>query len=216
MKHAAPLVHVVLLGDSILDNAAYTRGKPDVASHLRDLLGPDRRVTLFAVDGSVCRDIAAQVKRVPRDATHLALAVGGNDALGHFDLLDQPARRSGDVLDLFAARLGEFEAGYRRALAAVTALQLPTVACTIYDGSFEGPEGKRARTAVALFDDVILRSALEAGVDAVELRRVCTEPEDYANPIEPSGRGGRRIAEAIGRALGLLGDPARRSVVSAG
>jgi hypothetical protein len=38
---------------------------------------------------------------------------------------------------------------------------------------------------------------------AIDLRLVCTEPADYANPIEPSGRGGLKIAGAIARSLGL-------------
>jgi len=38
----------------------------------------------------------------------------------------------------------------------------------------------------------------------VDLRLVCTEPSDYANPIEPSGSGGAKIARAIVASLGLL------------
>jgi hypothetical protein len=45
--------HVVLLGDSILDNAAYTGGRPAVIDHLQDLLGIGWKASLLAVDGSV-------------------------------------------------------------------------------------------------------------------------------------------------------------------
>jgi hypothetical protein len=41
---------------------------------------------------------------------------------------------------------------------------------------------------------------------AIELRHVCTEPADYANPIEPSVRGGAKIARAIARAVGADAD----------
>jgi hypothetical protein len=37
----------------------------------------------------------------------------------------------------------------------------------------------------------------------IDLRLVCTEPADYANPIEPSSGGGEKIARAIVTALGL-------------
>ena len=30
---------------------------------------------------------------------------------------------------------------------------------------------------------------------------ICTEAADYANPIEPSGHGGQKIAQAIARCL---------------
>jgi hypothetical protein len=34
-------------------------------------------------------------------------------------------------------------------------------------------------------------------IDLIELRLVCSSPADYANDIEPSTRGGERIAKAI-------------------
>jgi hypothetical protein len=34
---------------------------------------------------------------------------------------------------------------------------------------------------------------------------VCNEPDDYANPIEPSSHGGAKIARAITRAVQLPG-----------
>jgi hypothetical protein len=37
---------------------------------------------------------------------------------------------------------------------------------------------------------------------------VCTEPADYANPIEPSGSGGLKIARAVARMIGALDAPA--------
>jgi hypothetical protein len=52
-----------------------------------------------------------------------------------------------------------------------------------------------------MFNDVILLTAFELSLPVIELRLVCNEPADYANPIEPSGRGGRKIALAITHAL---------------
>jgi len=66
-----------------------------------------------------------------------------------------------------------------------------------------------------MFNDVVLRTAVRLGLDVIDLRLVCTEPDDFANAIEPSGQGGRKIAEAIARALGTAGAPRRAAVVSA-
>jgi hypothetical protein len=55
-----------------------------------------------------------------------------------------------------------------------------------------------------LFDDAIIRAALEREMSVIELRLVCSEARDYANPIEPSVIGGGKIASAIVGALGLL------------
>jgi len=49
--------HLALLGDSVFDNRTYTRGEPDVASHLRGLLPPPWKVTLGAVDGATTGDV---------------------------------------------------------------------------------------------------------------------------------------------------------------
>ena len=49
--------HVVLLGDSIFDNAAYVAGGPDVVEQLRERLPAGSQATLCAVDGAVTRDV---------------------------------------------------------------------------------------------------------------------------------------------------------------
>ena len=66
---------------------------------------------------------------------------------------------------------------------------------------------------VALFNDVILRAAVDSRVDAIELRSICTEAADYANPIEPSGRGGLKIARSIATLAGALGTDTRSAGV---
>jgi lysophospholipase L1-like esterase len=194
--------HVVLLGDSIFDNAAYVRGGPDVAAHLGALLPPGWRATLAAVDGAVIDGVARQLARVPADATHLVVSAGGNDALGHADLLERPATSSPQVLGWLADARDAFEGRYRRMLAAVLARGLPATVCTIYNGNLGPPADRFAAVALAVFNDAILRLAAEHALPVIELRLVCTEPADYANPIEPSVRGGAKIARAIVRALG--------------
>lgn len=90
--------HVVLLGDSIFDNAAYTRGGPDVVAQLRELLPDGWRATLGAVDGATTDDFAPQVSRLPSDVSHIVVSLGGNDALGHVDLLERRVHSSAETL----------------------------------------------------------------------------------------------------------------------
>lgn len=190
---------VVLLGDSVFDNAAYVQGGPDVAAQLRESLGSRWKVTLLAVDGGVMDDVARQVSRLPKDATHLVLSVGGNDALQHADLLD-PAIGV-DVLARLADAAAAFAPRYEEALAEVRRCGLPLLACTIYEGNLGGSMQKRAIGAVAAFNDRIQRIASRHGIALLELRDLCNEALDYANPIEPSVRGGEKIARAIARWL---------------
>ena len=208
--------HVVLLGDSILDNGAYTSGGPDVVTQLRKILPAGWRATLGAVDGAVAANLPGQVARMPADATHLVVSAGGNDALGHTALLDRPASSSAQVLDWLAEAAGSFEQRYLAALDAVLDRGLPTTVCTIYNGNLGEPAlQRRASTALAVFNDVIIRAAVEHRLALIELRLVCNEPSDYANPIEPASRGGAKIARAIARAVGAEPDMLR-SVVIAG
>jgi hypothetical protein len=208
--------HVVLLGDSIFDNAAYTGREPDVIQHLRSVLPSGWKASLLAVDGSVTSDLSSQVGEVPSDASHLVVSIGGNDALGNSDLLALPVDSTAEALELFHKRVRRFEENYRSALDEVLELGRPTTLCTIYDGNLPDPEHARhARIALALFNDVILRTAFALSLPAIELRLVCNEPADYANPIEPSGRGGRKIALAVARAVGAR-DEATASRVLAG
>lgn len=194
--------HVVLLGDSIFDNAAYVPGGPDVRSQLAGALPDDWRVTLLAVDGAMIEDVDRQLSGIPRDTTHLVLSVGGNDALSHIDILERRAASVAEVLDLLASIAGVFARRYRRMLDGVLELDLPLTICTIYNGNLPDPQlQRRASTALVVFNDAILRAAAVAGVGVVELREICEEPGDYANPIEPSVAGGEKIARAISRVL---------------
>ena len=194
--------HIVLLGDSIFDNKAYTRGAPDVIRHLRDIVPSGWRATLAAVDGATALDVLQQLSRLPSDATHLVLSAGGNDALMNSDLLDTPVSSSSDTLRLFEERLGAFESAYRSVLDAMRAESARITLCTIYNGALDGEMARLARVALMMFNDVILRAAFERQASVIELRTICTGPADYANPIEPSGTGGRKIADAISRAVG--------------
>jgi hypothetical protein len=177
--------HIVLLGDSIFDNAAYTGGAPDVVTHLRRVLPSGWKATLRAVDGATTAGLPAQLARVPADATHLVISVGGNDALQNSDLLSLRAASSAQVLEMFADRIARFERVYRAAIQQAMRVGRCTAICTVYNGALEPERATIARVGLALFNDVILRTAIDLRLDAIELRSVCTEP---ATPIRSSRR----------------------------
>ena len=196
--------HVVLLGDSIFDNGAYTRGGPDVITQLRGVLPDSWCATLGAVDGATTEDFGRQLSATPGDATHFVVSLGGNDALGHADLIDRPARSSAEVLAELATAAERFESRYRRAIVAVAGRGAPVTVCTIYNGNFPDTQFQRlASTALAVFNDAILRVAFEHALTVIDLRLICNEPADYANPIEPSSHGGAKIARVIARVIDL-------------
>src|SRR5215213_5374928 len=207
--------HVVLLGDSVFDNGAYTQGGPDVVTQLRPLLPNGWSASLLAVDGARTGDVPSQLTRLPGDSSHLVLSAGGNDALAHTDLLEGPAATAAQVLGFLADAAEGFERRYRRLVERLMRLELPLTVCTIYNGHFPDREFQRiAATALCVFNDVILRVALQHRLGIIDLRLVCTEPADYANPIEPSLLGGQKIAGAIVR--GLAGSETKTRVAGIG
>ena len=193
------MTHVVLLGDSIFDNGAYVRrGEPDVVAQVQAKLTGDAKATLCAVDGAVTTGVERQLSRLPSDATHLVVSVGGNDALRSSGLLREQARSVAEVIAKFAAVQDEFARNYRAMLDAVLNRRLPTAVCTIYDARFPDPQEQRlVVTALSIFNDVITREAFTRRLHLIDLRLICNEPDDYANPIEPSAKGGEKIAGVI-------------------
>jgi hypothetical protein len=90
MPNPAPRL-LALLGDSILDNARYTRPAPDTAGHLQSLL-PEWTVELAAQDGTTIDLLPLQLAELAGRPNVIVLSLGGNDAVG-LSTFWHPARR---------------------------------------------------------------------------------------------------------------------------
>lgn len=135
--------------------------------------------------------------RCCRDASHLLISAGGNDALGFADCLDIQVETVGQALSELAEIRREFAESYRAMLAAATATGLELAVCSIYD---KVPDlDPAAHTALALFNEVIMREAFSAGIPLIDLRLVCSEESDFSvvSPIEPSEQGGQKLVRAV-------------------
>jgi hypothetical protein len=205
--------HVVLLGDSIFDNARYVPDRPPVIEQLRRCLPPGWLASLLAVDGHTTEDVADQLQRLPADATHLFVSAGGNDALGESGLLSEVACTVGEALGLLHAVRQRFRDAYRAMLRALSAVQKFTSVCTVYD-AIPGL-GPAEQAALAGFNEIILREAFRSGLPVLDLRLTCDQPSDYSHvsPIEPSVTGGAKIARLIAEIATTHDFRWRRSVV---
>lgn len=202
LERGADMAHIVLLGDSVFDNALYVPEGVGVAGHLQDCLGAGHTVSLGARDGSVLADMAAQLRGLPAPPgkpTHLVVSCGGNDVLALVGAMQSPVSTVLEAVELLASWQAGFRRDYQAMLRLVQACGVPFAISTIYDQVPGLTPGLRA--ALALFNDVILREAATHAIPLLDLRLVCTEPGDYAaaSPIEPSFAGGRKIAAAIAR-----------------
>jgi hypothetical protein len=192
------MYHIALLGDSIFDNAAYVPGQPDVIQQVRARIPTKWSASLLARDGAVTREVRNQLRNLPSDTSNIVISVGGNDALNAAHVLFDSVRSVAEALVKLSAVQEKFATEYRAMLDAVMERQLPTAICLIYDGCADSEMQQRVNTtALSMFNDVITREAFRRGLPVIDLRLVCGEPDDYANPIEPSSKGGEKIAAAI-------------------
>jgi hypothetical protein len=191
--------HLILLGDSILDNATYVPGRrPAVIDQVRSRLPEGWLATLLARDGSVINGVYRQLESLPQDATHLLLSAGGNDAIHEVGALRETVETVGEGLRILADVRDRFENDYRRVLTAISDRGLAAGVCTIYNpSSVDLLFQREVVAALALFNDGIIRIAREFKFPVLELRAVCTSATDFINQIEPSKYGGEKIAEAI-------------------
>jgi lysophospholipase L1-like esterase len=193
---------VVLLGDSIFDNAAYVAGRrPAVIDQVRSRLPDGWSATLLARDGSVIEHVLRwQVPNIPAGASHLVLSVGGNDVLEQIRILYEPVATVGDGLRVMLESRSQFAERYSRLVEAIRARGLPMVVCTIYNPRSDDDAFQRAAVAaLCLYNDAIVDNARRLHLPVIDLRVVCSEIADYANEIEPSAAGGAKIADAICR-----------------
>ena len=188
---------LVLLGDSIFDNAIYVPNEPAVIDHVRHILPAPWKATLIAHDGDVVANVEEQMTRIPLDATHLVISIGGNDALQALGIFSSAVDTVNEALSLLATVRRDFQMDYRAMLWQALSMQLPLAVCTIYD-AVPGL-AVESQTALSLFNDTIVREANAAQIPVIDLRLVCTEKEDYSiiSPIEPSSQGGQKIATAL-------------------
>jgi len=210
------LEHIALVGDSVLDNKAYTGSGPCVTEHLEfKLHSRNWKVTNCAIDGNVVDDVVEdQIRAIPSSATAIVLSAGGNDGL----LLLSELLREGVTFFNLVAKLKDirsaFKGRYARMLDALVQLGLPVTVCTVYHPCFERDEvltRLAAGIGVRFLNHVIRSEARQRGLPVIDLASVFNRPEDYANSIEPSAQGGDKISNNIIKVLEEHDFRARRS-----
>ena len=195
---AAPDVirHAVLLGDA-LENISLDAEAPE-----RTLVPQPRnpwKLTVLKPE-EVLR--AGRVRAIPADASHIALSLDGGWAIERSGLLRSPVHSVHEALDTLSAAADEFDSVFAELVAAVLETGLPAVVCTLVPSRYGDPSRQRvAATALAIFNDRVMRRAFAASLPIVDLRMVCDEDGDYAGETLLSRTGVRKAANVIRSAL---------------
>lgn len=141
-------------------------------------------------------------RAIPLDATHIGICIDGGWAIEASGLLRGSAQSVSGALDTLAGAADQFEEVFAKLVASAREAGLPTVVCTLVPSRHEEPSRQRAAaTALAIFNDRILRQSVAANLSVVDLRFVCDEDGDYASETLLSRAGVRKVANVARSAL---------------
>mmetsp|Transcript_4066 Transcript_4066/g.5219 ORF Transcript_4066/g.5219 Transcript_4066/m.5219 type:complete len:264 (+) Transcript_4066:60-851(+) len=192
---------LVLLGDSIFDNYLYVHGVgPSITQWLEmKLENSDFKVTNCAIDGDIIDGVYNQHNTsIPKDGTHIALSVGGNDGLHYLGNLMNGRWFPLNIISGVLKFPMFFKEKYSKLLDFLVSDGRPLILCTIYFPLFEHFITKWvARVGVSIASWIIIAEAKKRGLPVIDLRKVFSKDIDYANPIEPGVPGGDKIGTNI-------------------
>jgi hypothetical protein len=194
---------VLVCGDSVFDNTPYVgEGGRDFHSHLSELVD-GWEIAFRALDGAVARQVINEQIETSDSFDAVVLSVGGNNALQHLPLLESPESMSFlEMAQVLADIQGRFRKDYAATLRQAGSASDRLLVATIYRPRFhlDGyPEQVifAIEPLLSVFNDVIQEEARRAGAELLDLREISVSDDDFANPIEPSDAGGRKIASKI-------------------
>jgi hypothetical protein len=107
-----------------------------------------------------------------------------------------------EALEMLADAADRFEEVFAKLIGSAREAGLPTIVCTLVPSRHEEPSRRRvAATALAIFNDRIVRQSVAANLSIVDLRFVCDEDGDYATETLLSRAGVRKVANVARSAL---------------
>ncbi len=208
----AGISHLVVLGDAIAELMSLReKGEGRVESLLLPQESSPWKLTLLTGE-EIAR--AGALFQLPADASHVMIGIEGNRAIEESGLLDKRPETYEDALLLLSMAADEYEKQAEMLIQVAKASRLPTVVCNMYPPNYEDPTRQRAMvTALAVFNDRLIRRVFAAKLPLVDLSLVCTDETDYADATRLSKQGLRKASNVVVSALYAVGrDPSRADI----
>lgn len=181
--------NIVLLGDSILNNSVYTLPKSSVPSLISQQLekSPEKTLYNLAKDGATINDCVNQLDAFPFELnnteTSVFISAGGNDILnGH--------RTETEKIDKLFAKYMDFIESVKKRLNKTNIVLLKLY----YPVK---PSYKIYYPAVTQWNQLLVDNSSTVGYRLLETDTLVVLKEDIVYDIEPSAKGGKKIADAI-------------------
>lgn len=202
-------VHVVLLGDSTLDNGRYLNldgGEVSVEKQLmRRCMEQGWDMTVLAQDGSMLEDVRQrQLPLIPECATHLVMSASGNDLLLLLNQMVAQNFSMGSIYGAVVNGLQEVADSYREILQTLKSTGRHLACCTVYRPNFNHMFFKAlAIFSLGLHNGRIRGASQDLDISVIDLASIFDAHEDFATPLELSTRGGGKLVENI---VSFIGD----------
>lgn len=196
-------VHIVLLGDSTLDNGRYldmARGELSVEKQLQKVcMEHNWGMTVLAQDGSLLEDVKyRQLPLIPECATHIVFSASGNDLLS---LLNEMVVANFTLSSMYAtigSGLNKVSQNYRDILQELKALGCHLACCTLYQPNFNHLFFKSlAGFSLGLHNSRIKQTSVDLDCSVIDFANMFDSSEDFANPLELSTVGGSKLVENV-------------------
>ena len=187
---------IVLLGDSILKNNSYVPDGKAVDNIIEERnLKNDKTIELYSLaeNNSKIVDVYSQINKIPLDinnkSTTIFLSSGGNDILSFY--VDQ----QGDTTD--TGFLNTMLAAYKKL---VKSIQTRMDLCQIVLLDIYYPTSNQFaqyKPILEQWNSLIATYARENSLGLLQISQIVTSNDDFTLGIEPSEKGGQKIAQSI-------------------
>ena len=178
---------VILMGDSVLNNANYVPAGKSVYDSLKTKLS---KVINLAKDGATINDLYEQLDKIPVDLnntnTYIFISAGGNDILNKRSELSSTEIRR--LFDSYMDFLKALRIKLGSAKINLLNLYLPV-----------NPRYQAYKTSIEQWNQLLQASSNKVGemYNVVDLYGLLKTPEDFVYDIEPSESGSDKIAYVI-------------------
>jgi lysophospholipase L1-like esterase len=179
--------NVILMGDSVLNNANYVPSGKSVYDRLKTKLS---KVINVAKDGATINDLYGQLDKIPVDLnksdTYIFISAGGNDILNkRTELSSNDIRR---LFDTYMEFLKALSTKLGSAKINIVNLYLPS-----------NPRYQSYKTSVEQWNQLINQSSSKVGemYNVIDLYGLLKSPDDFVYDIEPSESASDKISYLI-------------------
>ena len=179
--------NIVLIGDSVLNNANYVPSEKSVVDILKT---KTQKVFNFAKDGATISDCYGQLDKIPTDLnttdTYVFISAGGNDILNKRGQLD-----SSEIRKLFNSYM-DFIKALRVKLGSAK-----INICNLYLPA--NPRYNTYKSSIEEWNQLITENSSKIGemYNIINVDTLLTTPDDFVYDIEPSEIASQKIANVI-------------------